>query len=226
MKLDLGNYQCAIFDLDGTLLDSTWVWEKIDIDFLAKRGIAVPADYMQEIRNHNFITGSKYVIERFHLNENAEDIAAEWHEMAQEQYDNVITLKPGAGAFLRKLKAQGMKLTVATSSTHTLFEKCLKRNGIYDLFDSFTETHEVERGKGYPDVYELAALRCQTDTAHCIVFEDILKAVQGAKKADFIRLPCMMRHPRRSRKKLKNCVTDIFMNMKNWSRNAEEVFII
>ena len=57
-----------------------------------------------------------------HLNENAEDIAAEWHEMAQEQYDNVITLKPGAGAFLRTLKAQGMKLTVATSSTHTLFE--------------------------------------------------------------------------------------------------------
>lgn len=41
MKLDLGNYRCAIFDLDGTLLDSTWVWEKIDIDFLAKRGIAV-----------------------------------------------------------------------------------------------------------------------------------------------------------------------------------------
>ena len=72
MKLDLGNYRCAIFDLDGTLLDSTWVWEKIDIDFLAKRGIAVPGDYMQEIRNHNFITGSKYVIERFHLNENAE----------------------------------------------------------------------------------------------------------------------------------------------------------
>lgn len=119
-----------------------------------------------------------------------------------------------------------MKLTVATSSTHTLFEKCLKRNGIYDLFDSFTETHEVERGKGYPDVYELAAARCQTDTAHCIVFEDILKAVQGAKKGGFIRLPCMMRHPCRSRKKLKNCVTDIFMDMKNWSRNAEEVFII
>ena len=65
---------------------------------------------MQEIRNHNFITGSKYVIERFHLNENAEDIAAEWHEMAQDQYDNVITLKPGAGALFKEIKGTGHEI--------------------------------------------------------------------------------------------------------------------
>lgn len=185
MHLDLSKYKCAIFDLDGTLLDSTWVWEKIDVDFLAKRGIKVTDDYMQEIRNHNFNTGSRYVIERFGLSEQPENIVAEWHMMAQSEYDNTIVLKPGAAKMLAMLKECGIKLAVATSSTHTLFEKCLKRNGIYDLFECFTETHEVECDKGFPDVYELAAARCGMSASDCIVFEDILKAVQGAKKGGF-----------------------------------------
>lgn len=183
--LDFGKYTCGIFDLDGTLLDSTWVWEKIDVDFLAKRGLEVTPDYMQEIRNHNFITGSRYVVGKFDLKERPEEIAAEWLAMAQEEYDNRIVLKDGAYLFLRYLKEQGMKLAVATSSTYALFSNCLKRNGIYDFFDVFTETHEVEHGKGAPDVYELAAERCGVKPSECIVFEDILKAVEGAKKGGF-----------------------------------------
>lgn len=184
-RLDFGKYTCGIFDLDGTLLDSTWVWEKIDVDFLAKRGLEVTPDYMQEIRNHNFITGSRYVVEKFGLKESHEEIAAEWLAMAQEEYDSRIVLKDGAYPFLKFLKEHGMKLAIATSSTYALFANCLKRNGIYDFFDVFTETHEVEHGKGYPDVYELAAERCHAKPSECIVFEDILKAVEGAKKGGF-----------------------------------------
>lgn len=182
---DWNSYKCAIFDLDGTLLDSTWVWEKIDVDFLAKRGLEVTDEYMREIKTHNFTTGSKYVVEKFHFQETPEEIAREWLEMAREEYAERIVLKPYALEFRKELKSRGLKLATATSSTYELFEKCLKRNGIYDLFDVFTETHEVERGKGYPDVYELAAERCGVGVSECVVFEDILKAVEGAKKGSF-----------------------------------------
>lgn len=180
--------KCAIFDLDGTLLDSTGVWEQIDIDFLGKRGIAVPADYMEEIRHHNFQTGSLYVKERFGIPDEPTAIANEWLSMAREKYHKEVRLKPYVKEFLAQLKQQGMKIATATSSSYELYAPCLKRNGVYDCFDTFTETHEVTRSKGYPDVYELAAGRCGAQTKDCVVFEDILKAVQGAKMGNFFTI--------------------------------------
>jgi HAD superfamily hydrolase (TIGR01509 family) len=105
--------------------------------------------------------------------------------MAQAEYDDNIILKPYAYEFLCKVKQSGAKLALATSSKHALFEKCLKRNGIYELFDTFTETHEVSCTKEFPDVYELAAQRSGVTVEECVVFEDILTAVQGAKKGGF-----------------------------------------
>lgn len=179
------NFKCAVFDLDGTLLDSTGIWEKIDIEFLAKRNIEVPKDYIETIKTHNFKTGSVYTAERFDLKENPDDIAREWYAMASNAYANEIQLKAYAKEFLYALKDAGKKLCVATSSDRQLYESCLKRNGIYDVFDNFTQTDEVNRGKGYPDVYELAAARCGVLTSECIVFEDILKAVEGAVSGGF-----------------------------------------
>ena len=65
-----------------------------------------------------------------------------------------------------------------------LLEVCLKNNGIYDYFDTITVTDEVTRGKDYPDVYLLAAKKLELDPKDCIVFEDILPAVKGAKSAE------------------------------------------
>lgn len=182
---DFRQFQCAIFDLDGTLLDSTGVWAKIDVDFLAARGIAVPADFTEEIKNHNFQSGSAYVKERFGLPESPSAIAKEWFEMAVRAYSQEIQLKEHAAGFLAMLKKNGLRLAVATSSDRLLYEPCLKRNGVYHLFDSFTQTDEVARPKGHPDVYELAARRTGTAAGDCVVFEDLLKGVQGAVSGGF-----------------------------------------
>ena len=135
-RFDFGRFRCAIFDLDGTLLNSTDVWAKVDIDFLGKRNIEVPEDFIRKIKTHNFATGSKYVIERFNLDEKPEDIAKEWFDMAVQAYADDIDLKPGAADFLENLRQKGYKICIATASDRELYEACLKRNKIFDYFDN------------------------------------------------------------------------------------------
>ena len=76
----------AIFDMDGTLLDSMWVWRQIDVDFLGRRGFEVPSDYLEMITPMGYCRAAEYTIERFGLNEKPEDLIQEWHGMAAEAY--------------------------------------------------------------------------------------------------------------------------------------------
>ncbi len=173
------DFEAAIFDLDGTLLDSMWVWEKIDIDFLDKRGFTVPVDYVTEITSKTFRETAEYTIDLFGLDETPEQIMSEWNQMAIDMYSNYVFLKPNAREYLLFLKEQGIKLGTATSLPGMLSEPALKNNGIYHLFDAFTTTDEVSRGKQHPDIYLLAAEKLNVSPGSCIVFEDILLGIKG-----------------------------------------------
>ena len=175
----------AIFDLDGTLLDSMGVWRKIDEDFLGKRGYLVPEDYLKAITAKNFKDAADYTIERFALNERAEDIMAEWFEMAVDSYTYHVQLKPYVKDYLKKLRERGVKIAAATSSDARLFEPCLKHHEIYGWFDAFSVTAEVKRAKGFPDVYWNAADKLGLSYEDCVVYEDILKGIEGAKLGGF-----------------------------------------
>ena len=92
-------------------------------------------------------------------------------------------MKPGVVEFLSLLKSLNIKIGLATSNSKALLEAGLQANDIYHYFDSITLTDEVSRGKNFPDVYLLAAERLDVKPEDCIVFEDILPAVKGAKAA-------------------------------------------
>lgn len=184
----------AIFDLDGTLLDSMEVWHKIDEEFLGKRGIVIPDDYIREISAKTFQHAADYTIARFNLKEQKEDIMEEWFQMAITEYATKVKIKPFVKEYLEYVKSKGCKICAATSSDKKLFIPCLKNNGIYDYFDSFTVTDEAKRGKGYPDVYELAASRVGAIAKDSIVFEDILKGIKGAKDGGFYTVAVLDEH--------------------------------
>lgn len=177
----LSNIKAAIFDLDGTLIDSMWVWEKIDIDYLKIRGIDLPHDLRDHIAHLSFDETAKYFKNRFNLPDTLDEIKSEWNEMALHEYSSNIGLKPGVIKFLEKLKNKNIKIALATSNSQLLLELALKNNEIYHYFDSITTTSEVSRGKDHPDIYLLAAKKLNTKPENCLVFEDILPAVKSAR---------------------------------------------
>ena len=181
----LKNIEGAVFDLDGTLLDSSWVWEKVDEKFLGDRGFQVPDDYVDEISPLGAERAAVYTIERFGLNEDKDDIVREWIEMAKKEYATEVVCKPYAKEFLEELQKLNIKMAVATSSDRELFMKTLEREGILKYFQKIVTVDEVERGKGYPDIYEEAARRIKVNPHNCLVFEDILAGVTGASLGEF-----------------------------------------
>ena len=181
----LKNIEGAVFDLDGTLLDSSWVWEKVDENFLGDRGFQVPDDYVDEISPLGAERAAVYTIERFGLNEDKDDIVREWIEMAKKEYATEVVCKPYAKEFLEELHKLNIKMAVATSSDRELFMKTLEREGILKYFQKIVTVDEVERGKGYPDIYEEAARRIKVNPHKCLVFEDILAGVTGASLGEF-----------------------------------------
>lgn len=175
----------VIFDLDGTLLDSMGVWEEVDRSFLGARNIPVPEDYMRAVGALSFHEAAEYTIRRFSLQERPEDLTAEWHAMAQREYQEKVPLKSGALAFLTLLRQREIPMAVATASDPLLYRPALHRIGILDWFHSFTSLQEVGGVKGQPEIYLRAAEKMKLLPERCFVFEDLYAGLFAAKRAGF-----------------------------------------
>lgn len=179
-------FDAAIFDLDGTLLNSMDVWERINLAFLKKRNLTAPENYVAQICARSFEEAAQYTIDLFGLSESIQDIVREWNEMADYEYAHNVDLVPNALEYLLRLKSQGIKLAVATGLPERLYRPCLENIGVLKLFDALCSADEVMRGKEFPDLFVLAAKRLQTVPEKCIVFDDVLPAVKSARKANMM----------------------------------------
>jgi len=176
-------YKAYIFDLDGTLLDSMGVWDQIDIEFLGRRGIAVPPDYMVSISSMAFHEAAAYTIKRFALPDSADGLMREWYDMAAYAYGHTVQMKPHAKEYLMALRDSGAKAAVATSLFAGLCDLALRNNGIDTLFAAVCNTADAGHGKSRPDVFLLTAKQIGAAPEDCLVFEDLLAAVKSAKSA-------------------------------------------
>lgn len=182
----LSEIRAAIFDLDGTLIDSMGVWERIDREFLRRRRLGDDPEYLAALKTMNYTKAADYTIKRFHLQEKPEDLMKEWDLMAEWEYGHSIPLKPGARELLAQLKGYGMPIALATVSGPALYNAVLKRHGIDVYFDAYTDAAMGVRGKEFPDIYLQAANLLKTPPEHCIVFEDILMGLEVSSRAGFV----------------------------------------
>ena len=180
----LSNIDAAIFDLDGTLVDSMWIWEQIDKDYFHHLGIEIPKNLKDEINHLSFNETAVYFKSKFNISDSVDTILNQWNSMAFKHYSKNVSLKPGAFKFLKYLKNNNIKISLATSNSNELLTAALKCTNIYDFFDNITTTNEVKYGKNHPDVYLLASKSLNVSPNRCLVFEDILEAVRGAKLAN------------------------------------------
>lgn len=173
----------VIFDLDGTLVDSMWMWRQIDIEFLGERGITLPEDLQQKIEGMSFRETAVYMQERFQLKETVEELMDIWNEMAYEKYKKEVPLKRGIKKFLKHLKEHQIKIGIATSNSPLLVETVLKAQGILEYFDSIHTANEVKKGKPAPDIYLLVAKDLDVEPERCLIFEDIVQGIMAGKNA-------------------------------------------
>ena len=177
------NFKAVIFDLDGTLIDSMGIWSKIDEEYLSSFGHIVPENLQEEITHLTLTETANYFKLKFNITDTVENIISTWHEMALSHYSHSIKLKDNVIEFLDSLKRKNIKIALATSNSIPLLEATLKNNGIYHYFDAITTTEEVSKSKDNPDIYLLSAKKLNVLPEECLVFEDIVQAVIGAKKA-------------------------------------------
>ena len=175
--------KAAIFDLDGTLIDSMWVWADIDINYLEQFGFKPPADLKAVIEGMSMRETAVYFKERFSIADTVEDIQEAWNLMAYDRYNKKVKLKPLVFDLLRILRSEGLALGIATSNSRILTEAVLASNGILNLFEVILTGEDVKNGKPDPEIYLTAAERLEVFPEDCIVFEDVLMGVLAGKNA-------------------------------------------
>ncbi len=179
----LQNKKAVIFDLDGTLVDSMWMWKAIDIEYLGKFGISLPESLQKDIEGMSFSETAVYFKETFQIPDSLEKIKADWNRMAYDKYTKEVFLKKGAKEFLDYCKVHGIKLGIATSNSRELVDATLEALSIRDYFNCVMTACEVAKGKPAPDIYLAVAENLQVEPSRCLVFEDVTMGIMAGKNA-------------------------------------------
>ena len=173
----------AIFDMDGTLIDSMVFWKNLATEYLTSKGILqIPADILEQIKPMTMSESAALFRREFGL---TGDVEAQMNEMMEDHYRNDIPLKPGAWEYLENLHRQGVRMCVASATAEHLMESCLTRLGVRQYFEFLLSCETVGAGKRSPLVYHESARRLGTAPGEIAVYEDALYAVQTAKAAGF-----------------------------------------
>ena len=186
----------AIFDFDGTLLDSMFIWDTFGEDYLRTLGKEPKENLTETFKTFTLEQAAEYYREHYGVTLSVEEIVDGVNDMVAEIYRTKVTLKDGVRAFLEGLRAQDVKMCVATVTDRAIVEDVLNRLGIRDFFVEILTCAEVGCNKETPHIYRAALEVLGTKKDETVVFEDALHALITAKKDGFKVAAVYDRHER------------------------------
>jgi len=171
-----------IFDLDGTLVDSMPTGVGIVLGFLKEKGISYPDDIVETLTPLGYKGVAEYFAKHFALDCTAESIFQHFQEQVAYAYGNTIPLKTAVRETLVRLRGQDYGLNVLTASPRLITELCLKRHGVFELFDNVWSIEDFGMTKADPRIYLQVAEKLGTIPEDCVMVDDNVNVLKTAKK--------------------------------------------
>ncbi len=175
----------AVFDVDGTLLDSMSIWDTVGADYLRSIGFKPKENLNEVFKDMSLDQAARYYQTEYGVTLSVEEITEGVNALLEDFYRHRAALKLGAGELVRELSRRGVKLCVATATDRYLVEAALERCGVLSCFGRIFTCGEVGHGKNEPHIFEAALRFLGTVREETLVFDDALYAVRTAKKAGF-----------------------------------------
>lgn len=175
----------AIFDVDGTLLDSMFIWDTIGEAYLRSIGCQPKENLNETFKNMSLHQAARYYQTEYGVTQSIDEIMDGVNAMLERYYRFEVPLKPGVAELLERLRQDGVRLCIATATDRHLVEAGLDRCGVLSCFGEIFTCNEVGHGKDEPDIFEAALRFLGTRKEETLVFDDALYAVRTAKEAGF-----------------------------------------
>lgn len=179
------DFDCAIFDMDGTILDSMTMWHTASDKYLASKGKTPETGLWDKVKWLNMNETVDYLIKTYGLEQDAKTVQEEINSQIIEEYEHNLQPKKGAEKLLRALNEKNVRCVLATATNRKCTLACIKRLGLEKYFTAVITCLDLNTSKSKPLIFEKAAELGKSDTAHSVVFEDALHALRTAHLAGF-----------------------------------------
>lgn len=174
-----------LLDLDGTLVDSNWIWKNIGWDFLVAQGCTPEEGLLQKFEEMSFTQSAQYMIERYGLSMDVPQVIATVTAMAEEAYRTKVKAKPGAMKLLEKAREAGYVMGVDTALDQRVARELLERLGMLEYVQKVMTCETLGLPKTEPEFYRRAAKELGLAPKETVVFEDAPHGLRTAKQAGF-----------------------------------------